>query len=88
MTPGSPEWMEWAASTYGDLMAMEGYDDCIVGVVEDLSQNAHVVYDEVLVIQKNEKDHGMSRQDAIDYFYHNQRNAFIGINSPLFLSNP
>ena len=68
-----------------ELMTMNGYDDCIVGVVERFGQNPIVCYDKEKVIQRLETD-GCTRDEAEEFFYFNQIGAWVGDSTPCFLS--
>ena len=67
------------------LMVMEGYDDCIIGVVERFGQSPIVCYDKVKIIQKLESD-GMDNEEAEEFFSFNQLGAGMGDLTPCFLS--
>lgn len=66
-----------------DLIMMDGYDDCIVGVVERCGYPPLVCYDREKVISKLAKD--MSREDAEAWHYFNQARACWGEFAPMFL---
>ena len=68
-----------------DLMVMDGYDDCIVGVVERFGQKPIVCYDKEKVLCRLEAD-GMDRDEAEEFFYFNQIGAWMGDSTPCFLS--
>jgi hypothetical protein len=68
-----------------ELLVMDGYDDCIVGVVERFGQEPIVCYDKDKVIQKLQGG-GMSRDEAIEFFEFHQLGAWIGDLTPCFLS--
>ncbi len=68
-----------------DLMVMDGYDDCIVGVVERFGQSPIVCYDREKVIAANMKD-GMDYEEAVEFFEFNQIGAWLGDSTPCFLS--
>ena len=67
------------------LMVMDGYDDCIVGVVERFGQEPIVCYDKEKVLRRLEAD-GMDRDEAEEFFYLNQIGAWMGDATPCFLS--
>tara|TARA_B100001094_G_scaffold282126_1_gene294026 strand:- start:658 stop:957 length:300 start_codon:yes stop_codon:yes gene_type:complete len=67
------------------LMVMDGYDDCIIGVVERFGQSPIVCYDKVKIIQKLESD-GMDNEEAEEFFRFNQLGAGMGDLTPCFLS--
>jgi len=68
-----------------ELMVMDGYDDCIVGVVERYGQNPIVCYDKEKVLFRLESD-GMDRSEAEEFFYFNQIGAWMSDSTPCFLS--
>jgi hypothetical protein len=68
-----------------DFIVMDGYDDCIIGVVERFGQNPIVCYDKDKVIQKLESE-CMDRDEAEEFFYYNQIGAWMGDSTPCFLS--
>jgi hypothetical protein len=68
-----------------DLIVMDGYDDCIVGVVERCGQDPIVCYDKGKVIQRLESD-GMTTEEAEEFFYFNQLGSWMGSTTPCFLS--
>jgi len=67
------------------LLTMDGYDDCIVGVVERFGQEAIVCYDKEKVLQKLGIE-GMDEEEAIEFFYYNQIGAWMGEGTPCFLT--
>jgi hypothetical protein len=69
-----------------EMLLMDGYDDCIVGVVERFGQNPIVCYDKDSVLRKLES-YGMSRGQATEFFYYNQIGAWMGDATPCFLSS-
>jgi len=68
------------------LLVMDGYDDCIVGVVERFGQDPIVCYDKYKVIEKLQDDGGMSRDEAVEFFHFNHLGAWMGDLTPCFLS--
>ncbi|MDB4317666.1 hypothetical protein N9973_00045 [bacterium] len=68
-----------------NLMIMDGYDECIVGVVERFDQEPIVCYDKEKVLLKLEEQ-GMDRVEAEEFFYYNQIGAWLGDATPCFLS--
>ena len=67
-----------------DLMIMDGYDDCIIGVVEGIDIEPRVVYQVTKIIKKLCED-GMTPEEAEEFFEFNQKGAYVGENTPLFL---
>ena len=68
-----------------EALVMDGFDDCIVGMVERCGQAPIVCYDRGKVLSKMELD-GCSREDSEEFFYFNQIGAWVGDGTPCFLS--
>jgi len=68
-----------------NLVKMEGYDDCILGVVERFGQTPIVCYDKDMVLSRLEDD-GAEPWEAEEYFLFNQLGAWMGETTPCFLS--
>ncbi len=65
-----------------DLMVLDGYDDCIIGVCERFGMDDVVLYDKEKIIQKLMKD--MGNEDAMEYFEYNIIGFFVGAKTPAF----
>ena len=68
-----------------DMLVMDGYDDCIVGVVERFGQPPIVCYDRDKVIRAHMKD-GMDYEEAEEFFEFNQIGAWLGESTPCFIT--
>lgn len=68
-----------------EMLVMDGYDDCILGIVERLGQPPIYCYDKEKVIEKLKSD-GRTEDEAVDFFYFNQAGAWMGDTTPCFLS--
>jgi len=79
---------EWSDSTDNNgLLVMDGYDDCIVGVVSRFGTDPFVVYDRTKVIKKLMAD-GMTYEEAVEFHEFNQIGAFVGPHTPGFIELP
>jgi hypothetical protein len=69
-----------------DLLFMEEkeYDEAIVGVIDGKAHEPAICYDYDKVIEINVKD-GMNYEDAVEFWNYNQRDAYVGKNTPVFL---
>jgi hypothetical protein len=73
------------AEIYGDeLVFMDGYDDCIVGIVSQFGRSDIVAYDLEAVLAKLQKD-GMTEEEAVEYWQFNQAGAYVGEYTPAFV---
>ncbi len=66
------------------LQKMDGFDDCIAGVIERIGQKPIICYDKNKVLYKMVKD-GMTYEEAVEYFEYNQLGAWVGEHTPCFL---
>ena len=66
------------------MLKMDGYDNCIVGVITRCGQTPILAYDRSKVISSLESD-GMSNEEAEEYFQFNQIGAWVGDETPAFL---
>jgi hypothetical protein len=75
------------AKIYDDgLLFMDGFDDCIMGVVERCGMEPVVVYSRNKVIAKLEKQ-GMDSEEALDFHYNDQASSYYGERTPVFFDN-
>jgi hypothetical protein len=78
---------EELAEQFGeDILLMDGYDDCVVGVVEQFGRPPIVCYDRELVIRKLMED-GMTQEEAEEFFEFNQIGAWVGDRTPCFMTS-
>lgn len=68
-----------------DMMLMDGFDDCEVGVVE-VGGIRIMCYSFSKIVEKL-KSQGMTYDDAVEYHYFNQRGAYVGEKTPCFLED-
>jgi len=67
------------------LLKMDGFDDCIAGVVERIGQDPIICYDKAKVLDQMIVSDGMSYEEAVEYFEYNQIGAWVGDRTPCFL---
>jgi hypothetical protein len=68
-----------------DLLIMDDYDDCIVGVSERFGSAPHVIYDLDKILGKL-IDSGMTPEEAEEYYEFNMIGSYVGEHTPAFLS--
>ena len=77
---------EMLADLYGeDLLFMDGYDDCILGVAERFGMETVVAYDKNKIVEKMMND-GMDWREAGEFISYNQLGAWAGEKTPVFVS--
>jgi hypothetical protein len=67
------------------LTVMDGYDDCIEGVVERFNLPPIVCYNKTKIIRKLMKDN-MTEEAAHEFYEFNQIGAWVGENTPCFIT--
>ena len=66
------------------LLQMDGYEDCIVGLVSRFGCPDVACYDIEKVIDKLMAD-GLSREEAVEFWHINQLSAWVGPLTPCFI---
>ena len=62
---------------------LDGFDDCITGVVEEFGNGVRILYSRDKILESLQKD--MSYEDALEYYYNNIVGGHFGERNPLFL---
>ena len=68
-----------------EILTMDGYDHCIVGVVEQFGRPPIACYDKQRVLDELMTD-GMSEEDAEEFWEFNQIGAYVGEATPCFIT--
>ena len=66
-------------------LTMDGYDDCIAGVLERFGMEPIIVYDKQRVLERLMQD-GATDEEAYEFFEYNQLGAWMGDGTPGFIS--
>jgi hypothetical protein len=66
-------------------LTMDGYDDCVVGILERFGMEPIVIYDKEKVIQKLIYYGCDTYEDAVEYYEYNQLGSWHGDKTPGFL---
>lgn len=66
-------------------LLMDGFDDCIIGIVEIAPSTRVVCYDRERVVEQLITEHDMTSEEAWDYHGFNQSCAYVGEGTPAFL---
>ena len=75
----------WESIESNELMTMDGYDDCIVGIGYRYGNEPYVVYDTNKIVNKLMKEDGMTYHQAYEYHEFNQSGAYLGPKTPGFI---
>lgn len=70
-----------------DMLQMDGFEGCVVGVMLRYGQGPIIIYDHALVIAQLEAQ-GMTSEQAAEWFEYNQLGAWMGLGTPAFLVRP
>jgi len=76
--------LEFIESRTEDALIMDGYDDCIEGVIERFGQPNHVVYNFEKIIEKLVSS-GMTHEEALEWYSYNMVGAYVGETTPSFI---
>ena len=83
-----PEWLEFIEDSLSEgAMKIDGFDDCICGIVERHGMDALLLYDTNTMIEKLMDKDGMDYEDAVEYFDFNIKGAWMGEGTPCFFKN-
>lgn len=80
--------MEQLAEEYDGLVGMDGFDDCVVGIVIRYGQEPILCYDRELVLQQLMREGIPTMLEAEEFFEFNQIGAWVGDRTPCFLMRP
>ena len=78
------EILETHPDDINELLFMDGYDDCITGIMMRFNLPPIVCYDKNKVIQQLMRD-GMAVEEAEEWFSFNQIVGWLGERTPCFL---
>jgi hypothetical protein len=67
-----------------ELLLMDGFDDCIIGICHSFGGEPVVAYDYEKVIAQLQS-HGMTYEEAVEYHEFNQAGAYVGELTPVFI---
>ena len=68
-----------------DALVMDGYDDCVIGILERFGMEPIVLYDKDKIIDKLIDEGCDGYEGAVEYYEFNQLGAWVGDKTPGFL---
>jgi hypothetical protein len=77
--------LELINAIYEDAEAMEGFDDCIAGIMHSATEMPRICYDRRKVIDQLIRDHGMLPEEAREHFEYSLLGVYAGSGSPTFI---
>ena len=69
-----------------ELRCADGFDDCIVGVVEQFGKDPIVCYDKMKMLEKLMADNELTYEQADEHFNFNIIGAYVGPRTPCFVT--
>lgn len=69
-----------------DALLCDGFDDAIIGLAERINLGPVVAYSVEKIIEILMHRDGMGYEDAWDYFSYNILGAWVGENTPIFIT--
>jgi hypothetical protein len=78
----------WIAEANPDALMADGVEDALLGLAERCSQPTLAVYDVATCLEILQRRDGMSYEEAEECFSFNVLGAWLGPNTPLFLTRP
>ena len=66
-----------------EILKADGFDDAVIGIEE---RSGRLVYDVNLMISILIVDEGMSEEDAIEYLDYNVIGAYVGEQTPIYIT--
>ena len=84
MKPSRDTWLSDMVEIHGEMLAMDGYDDCIAGICTRYGQEPVIIYDRARVIARL-MDDGMTEDEAEEFHEFNHADAWMGERTPAFI---
>ena len=66
-----------------ECLLAAGYDSALIGITE--GSNPVAVYDTDLCIKCLMEEDDMNEEDAVEFFYYNTVNAYVGEKTPIYI---
>ncbi len=66
-------------------LTMDGYDDCVIGILERYGMESIVIYDKEKVINQLMDEGIPTYEEALEFYEYNQLGAWLGDMTPGFL---
>lgn len=83
MTP--EQLIEYIDQSEEQFLKPDGFEDCLVGLVQGFGGEETLAYDQDKIIEKLQAD-GMSFEEAIEYFEFNIIGAYVGAKTPVYIT--
>jgi len=77
---------EWLEEEDPEILLADGFDDCLIGVVERAGGSVVAAYDTNKVLAKLMDRDGMDEEAASEFFEFNILGAYMGDRTPVFIT--
>ena len=78
--------LERINEVYPDTLLMDGFDECLLGIVTGMCIEPKACYSTSKIIAQLMKD-GLTESDAMEHFSFNISGAYVGEHTPVFLED-
>ena len=68
------------------MKKIDGFDDCVVGIVERIKMEPILCYDRNKIVSKLIREQQMTWDEAFEHFDHNIFGSYVGEDTPCFLT--
>lgn len=69
-----------------ELLFLDGFDDCILGICNCAAGTPLVAYDEQLILRALQERNGMEEGEALEYYRYNIEGAHVGERTPMIVT--
>ena len=78
--------LDYLSELNPDMLVLPDFQEALIGYVERCGSNALACYDIDKCIQILIERDGMTDEEALEYFSYNTLGAYMGENTPMFLT--
>tara|TARA_R100000742_G_C4213688_1_gene39354 strand:- start:210 stop:539 length:330 start_codon:yes stop_codon:yes gene_type:complete len=76
---------KWTAHADETFLRADGFDDAIIGVGNQFSNDNVIIYSADKIIDIMMGRDGMKSEEALEYFEYNIKGAWMGKHTPIFI---
>jgi hypothetical protein len=69
-----------------ELLKIDGFDDCIIGLIERFGMEPVLCYDKERIVTKIMTEEGIHFEQAVEHFEYNIIGSWVGKRTPCFLT--
>ena len=76
--------IDYISEVYPDLVVVDGFDDCIIGVMNSINETEKVAYSTQKMLDKL-VSRGMDHTEALEFYEYNIAGSYVGEHTPVFI---